>query len=73
MCVLRKGVNHEMIESTYFLTHENKLAKKEKAKVSLDQVNKSGVKCFFCKNKGVRNFGLLCLLTLDLIRCMQSS
>ena len=36
MCVLRKGVNHEMIESTYFMTHENKLAKKGKAKVSLE-------------------------------------
>ena len=51
MCVLRKGVNHEMIESTYFLTHENKLAKKEKAKVSLDQVNKSGSSVSFARIK----------------------
>ena len=58
MCVQDEGrMNQERIENAHLVTQEKKPAKKGKGKtkVSLNQVNKGIVNCFFCKKKGHMN------------------
>ena len=55
MCVQEEGrLNQERIESAHLATQEKKPSKKskEKQKTPLNHVNKSDIKCFFCKKKG---------------------
>ena len=55
MCVQEEGkLNQERIESAHLVTQENKPDKKGKGKqkTPLNHVNKSDIKCFFCKKKG---------------------
>ncbi|KAL6318078.1 hypothetical protein AAG906_035223 [Vitis piasezkii] len=55
MCVQEEGrLNQERIESAHLVTQEKKLGKKGKGKqkTPLNHVNKSDIKCFFCKKKG---------------------
>ena len=54
MCVQKEGrLNQERIESAYWVTQEKKPGKKGKGKQKrpLNHVNKSDIKCFFCKKK----------------------